>query len=279
MSNAVKTVAKALEKSVAGDSVTKVKTSFSPHADVGGGTVQTEYTGTETVGPFTFDYSKLEDLRKAFNEKDQTKLAELLPDSTTFAYREEIAEEELQKMAKESVDKKYAPSEQNTELSADKQLNSLSQELKKATEQSVDDFLKAQNSYYNDVESVKDKTVRQGINRSSVYDGMMERLNTTLAEEQARIEKDLASVTENVKTKMEYVETERTIALKEYDLKKAEEYDKRLQSLRSEEYAARKEIIAYNKKVSEWKNGLDEVRLQYAEQILVNAAKNGLYVH
>ena len=130
--NAVKTVADALKKSVAGDSIGTVKLAAAPHAGLGGGS-GTVSSQTSTVvapdGPFSFDYSKLDDLRKAYNANDAAALARLLPDKTTFVKREEIPDEELQRSAREYVDEKYGFDIEQKNVAADKSAYALEQQL------------------------------------------------------------------------------------------------------------------------------------------------------
>lgn len=277
--NAVKTVAAALKKSVAGDSAGTLKLAAATDSELTGGKSvdKTNSPDTAIEGPFSFDYSKLEDLRKAYNSNDAYALSKLLPDKTTFVYRREIPDEELQQSAQDYVDEKFGYDIEQKNVSADRSVHYLEQQLASAEKDASEKSQKAVDAYFAGVENVADKTVRQGIVRSSVYEGLMQDLSDTLVAEQTKIESELNAKTESIRTQIEYVEAERTSALKEYDFYKAEAYEKKLRSLRNAEYAARKEIVAYNKQISAWKSDINKVRRQYAEQILVDAAKRGLF--
>ena len=284
MNDPIKTVAQALKKSVAGETVATVKYAAPRIVDLDGRVLpewknvnKPKTTKKNTSGPFVFDENDLEALRQAYNKNDVNALAELLPDNTTFVNRPEVPDTELMKNAKEYVDEKYGSEEERVNATADKKLFDLEQKLTEATEKADAAEREAAKEYDLGKENALDRTVRQVIVRSSVFDGMLERLQNTFDLEKRQIEQELARKTESVNVQIDFVERERTRALKEFDYEKAEAYDKKLAALRSAEYDARKEVLAYNQKITEWKKNLNEYRRKYAEQLLIEAAKKGKY--
>ena len=101
------------------------------------------------------------------------------------------------------------------------------------------------------MEKIADSAVRQGLARSSIFQGLNASATSSYEAQKAAIEREKELLAESIRTEMEIVESSRLNALRDYEIQKAADYEKKLDLLRAEEMKARQEVYEFNKKMAE----------------------------
>lgn len=180
-----------------------------------------------------------------------SEVPELADNAINYIEREDVPDAVLQERAAEYAENTFRSNVASTELDTQKKLNSLNEDLLKTYYQAEKDALRNQADYVSNVEKIADSAVRQGIARSSIFEGLNASAANSYETQKAAIEREKELLTESIRTEMEIVENARLNALRDYEIQKAADYEKKLASLREEEMKARKEVYEFNKKMAE----------------------------
>lgn len=176
---------------------------------------------------------------------------EIASNAINYIEREDVPDAVLQERAAEYAENNFRSNVQETELDTQKKLNSLNEELQKTYYQAELDAAKNQTDYVSTVEKIADSAVRQGIARSSIYEGLNASAASSYEAQKAAIEREKELLAESIRTEMEIAENARLNALRDYEIQKAADYEKKLALLREEEMKARQEVYEFNKKMAE----------------------------
>ena len=176
---------------------------------------------------------------------------EIASNAINYIEREDVPDAVLQERAAEYAENKFQSNTQKTELDTQKKLNSLTEELQKTYFQAEQDALKNESDYADSLEKIADSAVRQGLARSSIFQGLNASATSSYEAQKAAIEREKELLAESIRTEMEIVESSRLNALRDYEIQKAADYEKKLAELRTEEMKARQEVYEFNKKMAE----------------------------
>lgn len=168
--------------------------------------------------------------------------------------------------AKSYAEDAYRSKVADANAKADKKINDLNkklltEELKKNNEEA-----KLDGEYYSETKQITDKAARNGIINSSIYESMMDDAQKDYDRQKTYLSESYGIKSEAIKNEMSIVEEQRKSALMEYDLKKAEEFEKRLAALRKAQYENNEKIREYNAKLREFEKNYEENKKRTLEE-------------
>ena len=167
----------------------------------------------------------------------------------------------LMSEAKSYADDAYRSKLVDANAKADKKINYLNEKLLTEELKKNDEVAKLDGEYYSETKQITDKAAKNGIINSSIYENMMDydRQKNYLSE-------SYGIKSEAIKNEMSIVEVQRKSALMEYDLKKAEEFEKRLAALRKAQYENNEKIREYNVKLRKFEKNYEENKKRTLEE-------------
>ena len=198
----------------------------------------------------------------------------VMPNYIKLIEREDVSEETLRKQANEYADDLYADSINKIKIDAEKKLNDLNVRLNKTESGAIDKKNKAIAEYKDTVEKNTDDAVKQGLVNSSVYTGMQQKAESDYNAVIKELNDALYSATDGIKREADVIIKARDIALSNYEIKKAAEYEKKLSELREAEYRAREEVRKKNEILSYYQSTYEE-DAKRAQEAWEKAKKNG----
>ncbi len=190
---------------------------------------------------------------------------DFLPINAQFMEREDKSEEELKAEAREYADNVYKNKSEALDIKTAKQLNTLDKRLGDAKQNEAEFYENAAKSYASERENINDRAIKNGIVNSSIFAGLNAAAESRYAEKLNSAAAEYGRLAQQIRTEIELVNAEKELALRDYELKKAAEYDKKLASLRREEMAARQEVEEYNKELADFLAHYDEAVKQSIE--------------
>lgn len=173
------------------------------------------------------------------------------PNNAEFIHRENVSEEELRRRAEEYADGIYRKSVEELNTGVAGKLNTLNRRLNESLLKGRSAAERAADDYAGRAESIADDAVRQGMVHSSVFSGRNAAARSRYEAETKALNEALAVAAGSIREEIALINASKETALRDYDLKRAADYEKKLASLRAEELAAREEVSEYNKRLAE----------------------------
>lgn len=204
--------------------------------------------------------------KKRINVATTTYNGDIKPINAKFIEREDISDEILREQAKEYSDSVYDNKISALNIDTDKKLNTLNRRSEQnALKKSNADY-GADKSYGDAVEKISDGAVRQGLTNSSIYTGLLENAGAEYSRAKETAEREYTIAEDEIRAEIELVNASKNLALQDYELKKAAEYEKKLAELRRAELKARAEALEYNRRVAEFEAQYDKNKERTLEE-------------
>ena len=219
----------------------------------------------------------LYEIKNKYNSVDEIEAPESL-NLEKIDYKE-VSDEELNKMAKDSLAQKYNQKIESTNQSFANKIDEIiknSDSLKEQNKTSIDKV----NSYYdNSIKETENQALKRGLARSSIIISEISNIEGSRAGELANILENLQNSLFENEVKLSNLENQKQQALNNLDIEYAVELDQKISSL-SEDYAKKKEeAIKFNNNVekleAEYKLSLDKQKLDKKKQNLALKEKYG----
>jgi len=183
----------------------------------------------------------------------------------------EKTEDELLKIAKESLSSKYDLNKASTNDSFERQINNLlnKQDLMKIDAENSKSEI---NSYYDEVsKDTENQALKRGLARSSIIINQLSNINGNKANELISVMKTLQQKLGENQENISSLENEKEIALNNLDIEYAIELNNKLNDVKSEYKKAREDAINFNNNVeklkAEYKLDLDKQKLDKQEKL------------
>lgn len=168
--------------------------------------------------------------------------------------------------AKSYADDVYASKVGTVNAKADKSLNDLNEKLLTEELKKNNEEAELKSEYYSERKQITDRAARNGMINSSIYENMMDDAQKSYDRQKTYLSESYGIKSEAIKNEMSIVEEQRKSALMEYDLKKAEEFEKRLSELRKAQYENNEKIREYNAKLRELEKNYEENKKRTLEE-------------
>ena len=180
-------------------------------------------------------------------------------------------DDELESLAKSSLDKKYGTKKDNTNNSFEKEIEKIfssKEELKNNASKKQEEI----SSIYNkSIKETEEQMLRRGLARSSIVIGELSSLEAGKANELASIlnnlEENLTKAEENIAN----LEKEKEEALSSLDIEYALDLEKELEKVKSDYNKTRNEAISFNNNIekleAEYKLKLDKQKLEKQKEL------------
>ncbi len=168
--------------------------------------------------------------------------------------------------AKSYADDAYRSKLVDANAKADKKINYLNEKLLTEELKKNDEVAKLDGEYYSETKQITDKAAKNGIINSSIYENMMDDAQKDYDRQKNYLSESYGIKSEAIKNEMSIVEVQRKSALMEYDLKKAEEFEKRLAALRKAQYENNEKIREYNVKLRKFEKNYEENKKRTLEE-------------
>ena len=168
--------------------------------------------------------------------------------------------------AKSYADDAYRSKVADANAKADKKINDLNEKLLTEELKKNNEVAKLDGEYYSETKQITDKAAKNGIINSSIYESMMDDAQKDYDRQKNYLSESYGIKSEAIKNEMSIVEVQRKSALMEYDLKKAEEFEKRLAALRKAQYENNEKIREYNVKLRKFEKNYEENKKRTLEE-------------
>lgn len=188
-------------------------------------------------------------IRKGVKKSDTGGIT-VKPNYIKLIERDDVTEEEMAAQANSYADSLYNDSINEVKSEAARKLDALDQKLNETTRKNGLKQAKTAQDYKDAMEANVDSAIRQGVVNSSIYEGMKERTTEEYKTKMQDLEDSLAGATTTIKREEEVIIKARDVALTNYEIKRAAEYEKKLQQLRAIEYKARESVRKKNEILS-----------------------------
>ena len=180
-------------------------------------------------------------------------------------------EDELVKIAKDSLDKKYNTSKASTNKNFERKINDLllqQDDYKTSTENKKNNI----DEYYNEaIKNTENQALKRGLARSSIIINQISNLNGEKANALTNTMKDLENSLINNQKEITSLNQERDLALENLDIEYLIELDQKLEEVKSDYNKSVQDAIEFNNNVeklkAEYQLDLDKQKLDKQETI------------
>ena len=174
------------------------------------------------------------------------------PVNATLRERQDKSDEELRREADKYAEDNYNRRVSALDVSTGGKLATVNRKLGDLEAKGESDIREAQGNYQSAQESISEKAIRNGTVNSSIFRALRDTAAEEYAVKMQEIGAELNRKTEELNRQKEIIETSRYLALQDYELKRAAEYESKLAELRQEELEARKAVADYNARLAEF---------------------------
>jgi len=197
--------------------------------------------------------------------KDPSRLTvkETVAERKEYDNRDETA---LRKEATEYADKKYASKVGSALATAERKINDYNVKLKTSEIKKEEETAALDAEYERELTDVLEKAIKNGTVTSSAFTELLNTAQKTYERQKSLLEREYEVQKEGLQTQITITEEQKNAALREYDLQKAEAYEKRLDELKQEQADYNSKVAEYNRRMQEYEDNYAENRKRTLEE-------------